>query len=127
MTTPFSPQRGLIVVKVRLWGPAGSRVLRLALDTGATATMINAPALVAVGYDPAASPDRVLMTTASGVEYAARVAVDRMEALRQSRSGFPVVAHVLPPSATIDGVLGLDFMRGQTLTVDFRKGEITLA
>ena len=30
------------------------------------------------------------------------------------------------PSASIDGVLGLDFVRGQTLTVDFRTGIIRL-
>jgi hypothetical protein len=41
VTFPFDPQQGLIVVPVALWGPTGSVVLRLALDTGATATLVN--------------------------------------------------------------------------------------
>ena len=41
-------------------GPSGRAVLRLALDTGATATLINVGMLVALGYDPALVPDRTL-------------------------------------------------------------------
>lgn len=126
MSVPFDPRRGLILVTVRIWGPAGDRIADLALDTGATVTMISASLLADAGYDPAASTDRVLMTTASGVEYVARLPVDRIRALEQERQAFPVVSHILPPSARIDGVLGLDFLRGQRLTVDFRVGEITL-
>jgi hypothetical protein len=33
----------------------------------------------------------------------------------------------LPPGAGVDGLLGLDFLRGQSLTIDFRSGEITLS
>ena len=36
MSVPFDPQQGLIIVRAELWGPNGSGVLRLALDTGAT-------------------------------------------------------------------------------------------
>ena len=39
---------------------------------------------------------------------------------------FPVLAHTLPPSAGVDGLLGLDFVRGGRLTVDFRAGHVTL-
>jgi hypothetical protein len=40
---------------------------------------------------------------------------------------FSVLAHTLPPSAGVDGLLGLDFLRGQVLTVDFRSGRVTVA
>ena len=66
------------------------------------------------------------MTTGSGVEFVPRVSIHKIVALGQERTSFPVLGHTLPPSAGIDGVLGLDFMRGQTLTVDFRTGIITL-
>ena len=36
MTYSYDPTQGLIVVPVRLFGPAGDMILRLALDTGAT-------------------------------------------------------------------------------------------
>jgi len=71
-------------------------------------------------------PERIQVTTGSGVEFVPRVSLDKIVALGQERTTFPVLGHTLPPSAGIDGVLGLDFVRGQTLTVDFRTGTITL-
>ena len=59
MSFPFDPQRGLVIVRAELWGPSGSAVLRLALDTGATSTVVNVGMLVALGFDPALAPDRV--------------------------------------------------------------------
>ena len=50
MSFPFDSQQGLIVIRTELWGPAGSIVLRLALDTGATGTVVNIGMLVAIGY-----------------------------------------------------------------------------
>jgi hypothetical protein len=40
---------------------------------------------------------------------------------------FSVLSHALPPVAGVDGLLGLDFFRGQILTLDFRGGHITLS
>jgi predicted aspartyl protease len=84
----FGPTSGLIIVRARLWGPKADRRVRLALDTGATTTVVNAALLLAVGCDPAAARDRVRMTTGSGLEYVPRIALDRLEALGQARSGF---------------------------------------
>lgn len=49
MSVPFDPLQGLIIVPAELWGPTGSVVLRLALDTGATSTVVNVAMLVAIG------------------------------------------------------------------------------
>jgi predicted aspartyl protease len=127
VTFPFDPQQGLIVVPAELWGPSGSVVLRLALDTGATATLVNIAMLVGVGYDPALAPTRVQVTTGSGVEYVPRVTLSRIRALGQERVDFGVLGHTLPPSAGVDGLLGLDFFRGQSVTIDFRAGRVILA
>src|SRR3990172_11493418 len=120
MSVRFDPQDGLVVVHVQLWGPNGSAVLRFALDTGATATLVNVAPLVAIGYDPALVPQRVQVTSGSSVEVVPQVVLDRIQALEQHRTGFPVLCHTMPPSAGVDGLLGLDFLRGQTLSVDFR-------
>ena len=127
MSFQFDPQDGLIIVRAELWGPTSSVVLRLALDTGATSTVVNAGMLVAIGYDPALLPERVQVTTGSGVEFAPRVTLSKIAALGQERAKFPVLSHTLPPSAGVDGLLGLDFFRGQNLTVDFRDGRVTVA
>jgi predicted aspartyl protease len=127
MHISFDPRQGLIVVRAELWGPTGSGVLRLALDTGATSTVVSPGMLVAIGYDPALAADRVQVTTGSGIEFAPRVILEKVVALGHARSGFPVLAHTLPSSAGVDGLLGLDFFRGQNLTIDFRAGQVTLA
>ena len=126
MRYQFDPQRGLVVVQTEVFGPSGSIISRLALDTGATGTMINVAPLTIVGYDPSLAPDRVQVTTGSGVEYAPRIPVIRIIAMGQERRQFPVLAHTLPPTASIDGLLGLDYLRGQTLNIDFRQGTISL-
>jgi len=121
----FDARQGLIVVQAELVGPSGNIILRLALDTGATTTMISAAPLATIGYDPALSPDRVQVTTGSGVEFVPRLQVSGLKVLGQELLAFPVLCHTLPPSATIDGLLGLDFLRGKKVTIDFRRGQIT--
>lgn len=96
MSSTFDPRQGLIIVLAEVWGPTGSAVLRLALDTGATVTVLSIAMFVALGYDPALSPPRVQVTTGSGVEYAPRVTLSRVLALEQERVDFPVLGHTLP-------------------------------
>jgi predicted aspartyl protease len=123
----FDPGRGLVIVRAEVTGPAGSVGLRLALDTGATGTLVNADMLVLIGLDPAASGDRTRITTGSGVEYVARVVVPRIDALGIARESLPVLCHTLPPTTQIDGLLGLDFLRDRKLTIDFKAGIVRLA
>jgi len=105
----------------------GSGVLRLALDTGATTTVISAAMMVAVGYDPALAATRLQVTTGSGVEFVPSLAVSKLSSLGHERHGLPILCHTLPPSAGIDGLLGLDFFRGQALMIDFRGGQISVS
>ena len=51
MSFPFTPQQGLIKVSAKVIGPWGDTVLQLALDTGATTTLLSASRLQPLGYD----------------------------------------------------------------------------
>ena len=55
MNPAFDPHQGLIIVNTEVAGESGTAVLRLALDTGATTTLINAAMLLSIGCDPALS------------------------------------------------------------------------
>jgi predicted aspartyl protease len=123
----FDPYQGLIIVRAELWGASGKGILSLALDTGATSTLVNQSRLMQLGYDPSAVPDRLQITTGSGIEFVPQIAISKISALGQERTNFPVLVHTLPPSASVDGLLGLDFFRGQNLVIDFRNGQITLS
>ena len=127
MKERFDARQGLIVVPVKIHGPNGSVQLQLALDTGATSTLIRPVHLEAIGCDPGLAQERVQVTTGSGVEFALRLKVTRISALGRSRRNFPVLGHTLPPSATVDGLLGLDFFRRCRLEIDFRRGSVQLA
>ena len=94
MSFSFDPHQGLIIVQAELEGPSGSAVLRLALDTGATSTLINAAMLVSLGYDPGLARNRVQVTTGSGVEFAPQITLSKIRVLGQERTGFPIfVSH----------------------------------
>ena len=113
----FDARHGLIILLAELFGTSGSIIVRLALDTGATRTTINVGLLTTIGYDPSLVPDRIQMTTGSGVEYAPLLLVRRVETLGQGRTDFPVVAHTLPPSASVDGLRGWISSEGRYLTL----------
>lgn len=127
MNLPFDPQKGLIIVPTRLHGPSGDTIVRLALDTGATQTMVNWDLIVLLGYDPASISNRIQMTTGSGVEFVPQIKLHKIQAFELTYNDFPVLCHTLPPSATVDGVLGLDFFRKRKLMVDFGNGSVTVA
>ena len=124
MKTKFDASQGLIVVPARLYGSQGDAIIHLALDTGATSLMINWDVAVLLGYDPASVKERIQITTGSGVEFAPRIVIQQIKAIRRSIENFPMLCHTLPPSATVDGLLGLDFFRGERLTLDFQAGFI---
>jgi predicted aspartyl protease len=126
MNFAFNPTDGPVIVLAQLWGKQGDLAVQLALDTGATASVLSWETVALLGYDPAATEARVQITTGSGVEFAPRVSIDKIEALGKERLNFPVLCHTLPPSAGVDGLLGLDFLRGYRLVLDFRTGTLSI-
>src|SRR4051812_29754763 len=115
MSFAFNARHGLILVRAEVSGPLQTAVLRLALDTGATRTVLGASAVATIGYDCGPTARQTTLTTGSGVETVAVVEVARMHALGMQVAPMEVLAHPFPPSAKIDGVLGLDFLRGKNL------------
>jgi hypothetical protein len=76
MSSAFDPQQ-LIIVNSEIVGASGTAMLRLALDTGATTTLINSDMLLSIGYDSALSQSRVQITTASGEEAVPQINIKR--------------------------------------------------
>ena len=126
MRTRFEPNQRLIVIPAEVAGPSGHATVRLALDTGATTTLINTNVLVALGYDPARGHSRIQVTTGSSVEYVPRLVLRGLYALGLARRRFPVLCHTLPATAGIDGLLGLDFLKGKRLLIDLAIGSLAI-
>jgi predicted aspartyl protease len=122
----FKADYGLIHVRVKVSCGEREAILNLALDTGASATIISARRLTEVGYDLINPEDEIYITTGSGLIFVPKITVDTLTALWKTKNNLVVIAHDLPPTASVDGVLGLDFLRENVLTIDFVKGEIEL-
>ena len=122
----FVRDRGPIIISAEVGGPTGTTATELILDTAATSTMLSPRLLALVGYDPDLFRERVRIAMGIGIELAPRVQVNRFSALGQHRFGFLVVCHALPAEVGGDGLIGLDFFRGNKLTIDFRNGQIDL-
>ncbi len=126
MNLPFDPTEDLIYLWAEVLGPSGKARLFLALDTGATSTVISKTRLIELGYDPEASQEHSRIITGSQSETVAHLKLAKFSVLGQQRVSFDVCCYNLPEAKGVDGVLGLDFFRGQNLNIDFRSGLITL-
>jgi predicted aspartyl protease len=115
-----------ILVRGQVVGPTGEARIDFALDTGSTRTVISRRILERVGItvDPA-RPSIRLVTASGPVETVAATATELRALGRQGRN-FSVLAFELPRAARVDGLLGLDFLRGHRLLIDFRAGTIAL-
>lgn len=126
MTFRFDPARRLVLVEARIQGPTGESVLDLAVDTGASLTLISPASLALVGCEIDPRAPRLAIMTGSRSESVPRVVLPRLTALGRSLSNLSVLAHELPSAASVHGLLGLDFFAGCRLELDFRAGTIRL-
>ncbi len=126
MTFRFNPRAHLIVVPARLYRGGRVEVLRLALDTGATRTLISSSVAISLGYEPSRARDRARILTGSGALSVPMLEIEKIEALGKEATDARILCHTLPSQTAIDGVLGLDFLRGGRLTIDFRAGLLSL-
>jgi len=122
----FKADYGLVYVRVKVNFADREVVLNLALDTGASATIISAKKLIEIGYDLNNPEDEIYITTGSGLIFVPKITIEKLTALGKVKNNFQIIAHDFPPTSTVDGVLGLDFLRENMLTIDFVKGEIEL-
>ncbi len=102
------------------------RMLRFALDTGCSRTIIPFEAAEAIGCDPGGSSRRTRIITGSGIEITPIVKLKSIRALGRTVSNLEVACHDLPEEGFVDGLLGLDFLRKFKITIDFKKGGIKL-
>jgi Aspartyl protease len=105
--------------------------VRLAVDTAATQTVIDLNMLLMIGYTPQDGGDWVELETSNGVIEAQFFPLNRFETLDDKRQNFNVLSYdflekgILSP---YDGILGLDFFRGQhILTIDFIREKLWIS
>ena len=124
--TSFDPSDDLIIVRLRVWGPQGSDLLRVALDTAASDTLIVPEVLDMLGYNPREAEGLTSVTSVIGEEKGYSIKVDRLSALGYEMTDFVVNAHDLPDQSGLQGLLGLNFLRNFNYEVRSADGVINV-
>lgn len=112
----------LWATKAALSDHGGTKILTLLVDTGATYTIVPIEILESIGQSTATSQDHVRIVTGSGVLMAPRVTIAQFCCVGHTRAAFPVIGHTLPPAGSIDGLLGMDFLRTIGAVIDISAG-----
>jgi len=124
----FDPQSPVIAVDITLEGKGGiKRRIKVALDTGATYTMIPWEIAEALGYKREISKEKVTLITASGVETAPLIEIKKIKFLGEGIDNVPVVCHDLPAKSYVVGLLGASFLRHFRITIDYLKGTLEVS
>ncbi|MDE0425493.1 MAG: retropepsin-like aspartic protease [Candidatus Poribacteria bacterium] len=101
-----------------------TRDILVALDTGASTTMIPTEVAMDLGYD-LSNPNEQMMT-ANGIVLANRITVRKLTAIGETVENIDVVCHDLPDGSIIEGLLGLNFLRHFDVNISFSTGTIEL-
>ena len=114
----------LLLCKAAIAGARGVREAALLIDTGSNYTVVPNELLEAIGCSPAASRDHVRIMTANGVVILPRVRVDGLTVFERTLDGAELIAHDLPFSGPIDGLLGMDVLVALGARIDIAAGQI---
>lgn len=98
----------------------------MALDTGATNTILSPDVFRIIGLMPVTPARPRELVTASGSARYPEARLTSLEALGKTVSGIQVSCLDLPGELQLDGLLGMDFLTGSILTIDFQAGILDL-
>jgi len=117
----FNRNASIVVVRAKIQGAKFLLGTRLALDTGATFTML--PWKIISELELKIDPEKIeTTTTASTVESIPLVIIPKITVLEKSVKSVSCLVKDLPPESGVDGLLGLSFLRHFSLNIDFKKG-----
>ena len=120
-------RHGIILVKVKLCRGEDSLFLKLAVDTGASITMIPIEAALSLGIEPSKSHRHFEITTASGTIHAPVIKIPSFQFLGTTLKNLDVVCHNLPPESAVEGLLGLNFLKSAKVIIDFSRNIIEVS
>ena len=98
---------------------------RLVLDTGATFVVLPWRIITALNI-PIDPQSLISMSTASSVESTPLVVLPRIKVLDMSVKNVPCLVKDLPPESGVDGLLGLSFLKHFKVSLDFKKGVLSI-
>lgn len=122
--TGIDRTRGLLVVRGQIWGPRRDRLLSLAIDTGATDTVVTPELIDHLGYSPRDGERITTARTAIGKEHGYSLRVQRFFALGFTVPDYRIEVFDLATGDDIDGLIGLSFLDAFNYEIRSREGVI---
>jgi len=120
--TPLIFPKGIIPVYAQIIGPRHKTTIKLALDTGASLTMIPLEKIIVTGHKISTSQEKMIkIFTASGIEYVPIVSISTLTCLGITVRNIDVVCHNLPSESPVEGLLGLNFLTHLPAFIEFYK------
>ena len=108
---PLIFPEGIIPVYAQIIGPRHKTTIKLALDTGASLTMIPPEKIIVTGHKIPTSQEKMIkIFTASGIEYVPIVSISTLTCLGITVRNIDVGCHNLPSESPVEGLLGLNFL-----------------
>lgn len=123
-TLKFDPRAPIIVVDAEVTGRI-STVTKLILDTGASLVVL--PWKLVIGIGIPIDPEKTIQTTtATTIETVPKVIIPEIKVLGKSVKNVEAIIKDLPSESSVDGLLGLSFLKYFHLKINFKKGELFL-
>lgn len=122
----FNPKQSIIICHAEIAGPKTELFLKMALDTGATYTMVPFEAAEAIGCSPSRSQRKIEITMGSGIEYVPIITVPKFRAFGIEIKNMEVICHNLPTPCPVEGLLGLNFFKEAKIIINFSKNTIEI-
>ncbi len=116
----------LLITKAAIAGPDSVKILSLLVDTGSSYTIVPVEVLESCGCSPAEAKKHLRIVTGSGFVVAPVVQLNWFSTLGIKIDNFSVVAHTLPFSGPIDGLLGMDLLRRIKARIDLENSLIEI-
>jgi predicted aspartyl protease len=124
---PLEMRNGLLFLRVAIGdGIRQPLIARLLVDTGSSFTVLSTQVLEDAGCNLQLPQGSIEITAASGIVRGKIFEIPQFSALGQTVEKFGAVGFNLPKSADMDGLLGINFMRGCGAIVDTGKACITI-
>jgi clan AA aspartic protease (TIGR02281 family) len=120
----FDPTSSVVVVDAEVKA-LRSTITTLAVDTGSSYVVISWKLINALGIK--INPKRILqITTATTVETVPQVTIPEVKVIGKSVRNVEGIVKDLPSESHVDGLLGLSFLKNFKITIDFKKGLLSL-
>ncbi len=117
---------GIILCRAKLSRGRQSIFLKLAVDTGASLTMVSVEAALALRIDPSKSKKHIEITTANGVVFVPVVRIPSFQCFGTEIKNIETACHNLPSESSVEGLLGLNFLKPAKVVLDFAKELIVI-